>query len=600
MSIRPPLPLVSGLSVGEVPSLREASAPHAGTRGVRAPRPQPKRRNSTGHWHYALLGLLLSLTTAQATEAPPRLAVVIAVDQCRADYLERFRPWFVEGGFNRLLSGGTVFTNAHHRHAMTATAPGHSTILTGVHANVHGVIANEWFDFATGRQVSAVEDASAPLVGVPDSPVRLPGSAGDTDLTASPHFLQATTVGDQMKLRYGTQSRVIALANKDRGGIFLAGRLADAVYWMHAGCIVTSRYYRENLPPWVEAFNASNPINRRFGDTWDRLLPGEIYEQVQGADDAAGEQSRHGLGITFPRKIDGGRAALDSEFHNAYRIDPHGLEVLGELAKHAVVAEALGRHSAPDLLCLAFSQLDYAGHSFGPDSHEIMDSVLRLDRVLADFFTFLDRELGAERWMVVLTADHGVAPLPERVTALNRDITAGRIDWPVLTAQVEAALSVRFGAPSDGAVWTVRDSYGYRLIPATLAAKGVAALDARKTIKATLQESPQVAVVWTRDELLDGSLTAGDYLAEWRLSFNAVRSQDVVLSPKPYVVDRAPTGTNHGTPYEYDSHIPLVWYGASITSGVRIERVGTDAIAPTLATILGVPRPPESRANPLF
>jgi hypothetical protein len=600
MRIGPPLPLVSDLPVGGVPSPREASAAHAVTREVRAPRLQPTRRNSTGHWHYGLLGLLLSLTTAQATETPPKLAVVIAIDQCRADYLERFRPWFVKGGFNRLLSGGTVFTNAHHRHAMTATAPGHSTILTGVHANIHGVVANEWFDFAAGRQVSAVEDPSAPLVGVPDSPVRLPGSAGDADLTASPRFLLATTVGDQLKLRYGAQSRVIALANKDRGGIFLGGRLADAVYWMHAGRVVTSRYYRDNLPPWIEAFNATNPINRRFGDTWDRLLPREVYQQVQGADDAAGEQSRHGLGITFPRKIDGGRPAFDSEFHNAYRIDPHGLEVLGELAKRAVVAEALGRHPAPDLLCLAFSQLDYAGHSFGPDSHEIMDSVLRLDRVLADFFTFLDQELGAERWMVVLTADHGVAPLPERVTALNRGIPAGRIDWPALTAQVEAALSARFGAPSDGAVWTVRDSYGYRLIPATLVAKGVAASDARKMIKATLRESSQVAVVWTRDELLDGSLTAGDFLAEWRLSFNAARSQDVVLSPKPYVVDRAPTGTNHGTPYEYDSHIPLIWYGAGVTVGVQIERIGSDAIAPTLAGLLGVPRPPEVRAEPLF
>lgn len=529
--------------------------------------------------------------------AAPRLAVVIAIDQCRADYLERFQPWFVAGGFNRLLAGGAVYTDAHHRHAMTATAPGHSTLLTGVHANVHGVIANDWFDLAAGRMVSSVEDPAAPLVGAAATAVRMPGGAGDTDLTASPSRLLAATVGDQLKLRYGAEGRVIGLANKDRGGIFLSGRLADAVYWFHEGRVVTSRYYREALPAWVEAFNATNPINSRYGQTWDRLLPREIYEQVQGVDDAPGEQARHGLGTTFPRKVDGGRPALDAEFHNAYRLDPHGLEVLGHLAQRAIAAEQLGRHAAPDLLCLAFSQFDYCGHSFGPDSHEIMDSVLRLDRVLAELFTFLDAEVGAGGWTVVLTSDHGVAPLPERVAASGRGLPAGRIDWPALTREVEAALTASFG---PAAAWTVRDSYGYRLIPATLAARGVDAAAARRVVKATLLKSPQIAFAWTRDELLDGSITDGPYLAEWRRSFHAGRSQDVVCSPVPYFIDRSPTGSNHGTPYDYDSHIPLVWYGAGITPGRHVERIGSDAIAPTLAALLGVPRPPEARAEPLF
>lgn len=524
----------------------------------------------------------------------PRLAVVVAVDQMRADYLERFRPWFAEGGFRRLLEGGAVYADAHHRHAMTATAPGHATILTGVHANMHGVIANEWFDLTAGRWTGSVEDPAAPLVGAPPSLVRRPGAAGDSDLTASPRQLLAPTVGDQLKLRHGARSRVIGLANKDRGGIFLAGRLADAVYWFHQGRVVTSRHYSDSLPAWVGEFNATEPINARYGQTWDRLLPPEIYERVQGLDDAAGEQSRHGLGTTFPRRLDGGRPVLDEEFHNAYRVDPHGSEVLGRLAQRAISAEQLGRRSAPDLLCLAFSQLDYCGHSFGPDSHEIMDSVLRLDRVLAELFTFLDREVGAGNWTVVLTADHGVAPLPER-----REV-AGRLDWPRLNGEVEAALTAAFGAPPDGAAWTVRDSYGYRLIPATLSARGATSSAAQQVVKAALLRSPQVAIAWTRDELLGTTPAGGDYLAEWRLSFHAVRSPDVVLSPKRWFVDRSPTGTNHGTPYDYDTHIPLVWYGAGIKPGVRIERTGSDAIAPTLAALLGVSRPPEARATPLF
>jgi hypothetical protein len=208
--------------------------------------------------------------------------------------------------------------------------------------------------------------------------------------------------------------------------------------------------------------------------------------------------------------------------------------------------------------------------------------------------------VGAGRWTVVLTADHGVAPLPERVAAFNRDIPAGRIDWPELNRLVEGALSAAFGVPPDGALWTVRDSYGYRLVPATLVAGNVAASAAQMVVKAAVLRSRQVAFAWTRDELLGGTLSDGLYLAEWRLSFNPVRSQDVVLTPKPYIVDRVPTGSNHGTPYDFDSHIPLVWYGAGIKPVIRIERIGSDTIAPTLTTLLGVPRPPEARADSLF
>lgn len=523
----------------------------------------------------------------------PRLAVVIAVDQMRADYLARFRPWFVEGGFKRLWEGGAVYADTRHRHAMTATAPGHATLVTGVHADLHGIIANEWFDPAAGRVLNSVSDPASPLVGIPASNVRLPGGAGDLDVTASPARLLAATVGDQLKTVWGDDARVIGLANKERGGIFLGGRQADAVYWAHLGRIVTARHYRATLPAWVEAFNAEDPINVRFGQTWDRLLAPELYDRVQGPDDAPGEESRHGLGTTFPRRIDGGRAVLDGEFHNAYRLDPHGSEVLGRLAQRAVTAEQLGRRAAPDLLCLAFSQLDYCGHSFGPDSHEIMDSVLRLDRVLAEFLTFLDTEVGAGRWTVVLSADHGVAPLPERSGG-------SRLDWPTLNRSVEAALTAAFGAPAEAAAWALREGYGYRLIPATLAARGVSDSAARKVVKAALLASPQVAVVWTRDELLDPNLAEGESLAGWRLSFNAERGPDVVLSPRRFVVDRAPAGSNHGTPQDYDAHIPLLWYGAGITPGLNIERIGSDAVAPTLARLLGVPAPPAARAAPLF
>jgi hypothetical protein len=558
--------------------------------------------------HRWLLPLLLSTVAQAATELPdpapearPRLAVVISLDQFRADYLERFRPYFVADGFRRLLDHGVVFTEAHHRHALTATAAGHSTLLTGVSPQVHGIIANEWFDFSSGRTRRAIEDPDAPIVGGPPHTIRSPEGVLESEDNASPRRLLAETVGDQLKLRFGAQSRVISVANKDRAAILMGGHLADGAYWMVKDRFVTSRYYRADLPAWVAAFNAEDRVNRAWASTWDRLLEKSVYDAVQGPDDAPGEESRLGLGVTFPRKVDGGAASgPGAKFYEAFRLVPASTVLLGEFAQRAVVAEQLGQHAAPDLLCVGFSQTDYCGHSFGPDSHEIMDSVLRLDRVLADFFAFLDRQVGAGRYVVVLTSDHACCPLPERMQASGRSVTAGRLDWPALNRAVEVALTAAFGAPADGAAWAVRDSYGYRLVPEVLAARKVTAAAARRVIKETLLRSPQIEVAWTRDELLGTVGAAGPYLEAWRLSYHAERGWDVVCSPKPYIVDRTPAGTNHGTPYDYDNHVPLVWWGAGLQPAVRIERIGTDAIAPTLSALLGVPRPPQAQAERLF
>ncbi len=543
--------------------------------------------------------------TSAPTSTSPRLAVVISIDQMRADYLQRFRPWFAAGGFERLLSGGTSFTDCHYRCALTATAPGHATLLTGVHANIHGIVANEWYDFATSRSPGAVQDSAAPLVGAASpSSVRTPGGIVEAQLGvsgASPRKLLVTTVGDQLKLRHGARSRVVSVANKDRAAILLGGRLADSAYWIHEGRFVTSRYYRDTLPAWVDSFNATRPVESAFGSTWERLLDASIYDTVQGPDDAPGEESRLGLGITFPRRIDGGSKEITSKFYEAHRLAPASSELLGRFAQLAIVEEKLGRHDSPDLLCIGFSQIDYAGHSYGPDSHEIMDAMIRLDRVLADLFNALDREVGVGRYLVVLSADHAVSPLPERVQAFNRDVTAGRLDWPRINASIEAALTASFGPPVGNAPWTVRDAYGYHLVPATLAAQNVSHSAAAATLKATLLRDPQVATAWTRGELLAPATPVDEpHLLAWRLSFHRDRSPDVVFTPHPYVVDRSPFGTNHGTPYDYDNHVPLLWYGAGVPARTLSTRVAPDALAPTLSALLGVPAPPDAVAPRLF
>lgn len=532
------------------------------------------------------------------TVASPRLAVVIAIDQFRADYLVRFRPYFVAGGFKRLLEGGADYRNCFYRHATTITAPGHATILSGVHANIHGIIANDWLDRESWEIISSVEDRDSPLVGLP--PEYLLPTLHLPKAGRSPKNFLATTVGDQLKLRFGAASKVFTASNKDRSAILLGGKLADSAYWDESGAFVTSRYYRDALPAWVAAFNAGHRAEKAFGSTWERLLEPALYDAVQGPDDAPGESDEYGLTRVFPKKIDGGSAVLSPNFYSAFDNAPASSVMLGEFAQAAVREEKLGRHAATDLLCVSFSQIDIVGHSYGPDSHEVMDSILRLDRVIADLLKCIDREVGLKHCLVVVTADHGSTPLPERVQALRPSIPAGRIRVAEFDAAAKQALDAAFGAPLGEDYWCTRDGLGYHLRPSTLAAKNIRAEDAAQVLKTALLSLPSVAEVYTRAEILAAPPEGDSLLAAVRRSYYAPRDHDVGIVLKPYFINRTPAGTTHGMPYDYDQHVPQLWFGAGVTPGVHLERVGVDDLAPTLAAHLGIPRPPQAEGRQLF
>ena len=542
-----------------------------------------------------------SLTAAEVPSAPtssPRLAVVISIDQFRADYLVRFRPYFGEGGFKRLLEGGSDYRNCFYRHAITITAPGHATILSGVHANVHGITANDWVDRETWEATSNVEDQDSPLVGLPTElvyPALLTPKAG-----RSPKNFQANTVGDQLKIRFGGNSKVFAASNKDRSAILLGGKLADAAYWDENGAFVTSRYYRNDLPAWVAAFNAEHRSEKAYNSAWDRLLEPAVYDAVQGPDDAPGEAVETGLTRTFPKKITGGTPGISPQFYAALEKAPVTSVILGEFVQAAVREEKLGKHSATDLLCVSFSQIDSVGHSYGPDSHELMDAILRLDRVIADLLNCLDREVGLKNCIVVLTSDHGVSPLPERVQALRPSLPAGRINVAAFNATAQRALDANFGALAKDEYWFIREGLGYHFNPRTLAAKKIRPEDAGRVLQAALLTIPMVAQVYTRAEILAAPPEGDSILAAVRRSYYAPRDRDVVFLLRPYFFDRSPTGTTHGSHYEYDQHVPQLWFGAGVTSGVHLERVGVDDIAPTLAAQLGIPRPPQAQGRELF
>ncbi|MBI5771652.1 MAG: alkaline phosphatase family protein [Verrucomicrobia bacterium] len=546
---------------------------------------------------WTLLVVSLAPFALRAVEpAPPKLAVFIAVDQLRADYLVRFRPYFAEGGFKRLLEGGADFRNAHYRHAITHTGPGHALMLSGVYSNVHGIVGNEWIDRTTWESVNCVEDPGSPLVGI--NPAELgPTQAKAPQKTGrSPQNYLATTVSDVLKARYGEKCRVFAASGKDRGAILPGGHKADGAYWDENGRFVTSRYYRAELPAWVVAFNAEHPAAAHYGAVWDRLLAPEIYEKTQGPDAAPGELDGSGYTPVFPKKVTGGSAPNSHAFFVAYENSPFATVALGAFAERAVVEEKLGRHEGTDLLSVSFSQVDAIGHNYGPDSHEVMDSVLRLDRVLAALFATIDREVGLKNCVIVLTADHGVTPLPEH----DSGVPSGRVKVTDLDAAVKKALDAKFGALAKGETWFARDNATYHLRPAAIAARATTAEAAAETVKRALLAVPQMGHAFTRAELVAAPIEGDSVLAMARRSFNPERPRDVLFFMKPNFMTKVAPGTSHGAPYEDDTHVPLVFWGQGVPAGVRTERVGVESLAPTLAGLLGVSLPPVANGKKLF
>ncbi len=534
---------------------------------------------------------LLVMPSVFAVE-PPRLAVVITVDQMRADYLPRFSPHFGEGGFKRLLSGAD-YQNCHYRYSLTKTAAGHATILSGMHPDTHGIIANEWMDRTTFAWGNAVEDTDSPLVGLPPRAGRYANATFAAKAGRSPRNFLGTTVGDWLKARYGATAKVFGVADKDRSAILPAGKKPDGAYWTEEGIFVSSTYYHPQLPEWVATFNARRNGAQHRGQTWDRLREKALYDRVQGPDDAPGEEASAGLPATLPKKLDG-----MGDFYGAFDRTPWANELVADMAVHTLTTQQLGQDDVPDLLALGFSQPDSTGHAYGPDSHEIMDTYLRLDRTLAQFFTFLDATVGAGRWVAVLTADHGIPPLPERVLAERGPGSAGRISGRELDAHVRSALDAAFGALPEPLVWALRDNAGYHLQPGALAAKSLSADAVAAELVAVLRKHPHLAAAYTRAQL-----TATGPLDEWgemvRRTFFPARSPDVLFIEKPFFQVRS-LGTTHGTPHGYDTHVPLVWYGAGVSPGVHQEKVGMNDLAPTLAGLLGVELPPEAKGRKLF
>lgn len=520
--------------------------------------------------------------TASPAPARPRLVVFVAVDQMRSDYLDRFLPLY-GGGLKRFAEQGASFTNAYFRHACSETGPGHSVLLSGRSPRSSGVVGNAWYDRTLRKRVNVVDDPAVRVVG---------SSRGRT---ASPAYFDAFTVGDVLKTA-SPGSRVVGVSFKDRAAILPAGRRADGAYWYQStdGRFVTSSWYTDRAPGWLEAWNARRPIDAFASRAWERLLPDPAsYRRYAGEDAVEGEFDRKD--VVFPHAPRGAPPAI--EFYDNFRRTPFADEVLLELALEAMKGHDLGRDEATDVLTVSFSATDVIGHSFGPDSQEQMDNLLRLDRTIGRLLEAAEKRAGAGRVLFVLSADHGAMPLPEVLKA--RGVDARRADSAELYQPVEKALAERF--PGKTSLIADPDPMEFVLDREAIARQGLRFSDVEEAVRGALLSTGLVEAVYTQAELMGGRRPDDPFFDLHQRAFYAPRSGDLIARIKRHVyLGGYVGGTGHGSPHDYDRHVPLVFLGPGIRPGRRDAATGPEDIAWALGRLLGLDYPQQDAATDLL
>jgi len=542
---------------------------------------------------------------AQAPPKRPRLVLLIVVDQFRYDYLERFGDLFGPNGFKRLLRDGASWTQSNYDHMPTYTAPGHATMLTGAYPAETGIIGNDWLDRPSGKRITSVFDDSVKVLG------------GDpTETGASPKRLLSSTVGDELRLITNDRSKVIGISVKDRSAILPAGRHASAAYWFSwmSGNMVSSTYYFNQLPAWVTNFNNTHPADKYFGAKWDRLLPESEYVKRAGPDSPPWEAVGTASGDTnaFPHTITGGAKTSGRTFYTALDYSPFSNDLLLSFAQQAIVNEQLGQDDDPDVLTVSFSANDYVGHRYGPYSQEAMDMTLRVDQQIASLLDFVAARVGLANTLIAMTADHGVAPIPEHAAALG--MGGARINSADVVTAIHAAISARFNphgkSPDPTADYLAKDSTTNRdwflngniyFNYDALKRDGISVDEISQVIAAAALTVPGVARCFTRAQLLRGATSITDPI-ERRIvhGFHPARSGDVVIVAEPYKYLGDTITATHGSPYSYDTHVPMIVMGVGVTPGRYLEPASPADIAPTLSALLRITAPSSATGRVLL
>ncbi len=501
---------------------------------------------------------------ASAYNARPKLVVVIVIDQFRGDYLERYHDQFGDGGFRLFLERGAYFADCNYDYANTRTAPGHATLFTGSYTSGHGIIANEWWDSQRKKRVTSVEDDGTKFVGI-----NRDGAA------ASPHNLLSDTLGDELKLATGGKSRVFAISLKDRAAVLPAGFSGDAAYWIdpQSGDWITSTYYRSNLPQWVSNFNGGHRAEKFWNREWK---------------DSDGTV----LGSTAPRT---GKDGTQLGFYDVVGATPFANEYQLEFAKELVLYEKLGTGPTTDLLAISLSANDILGHRVGPDSPQMRSMALELDRQLAEFFSFLGHQIGMADVWIALSADHGIAPLPDLAKTLR--LPAANLDVKALREQINSLLSKKYSKKADYVLdldypmaWLNAESFS-----GTAGAKdeSVAEDDVGQAMKQT-----GWAGYFTKSQLARGEFPANEIGRRYAHSYSPEGGFYVIGVPALFQVG-VTTGTDHATPFSYDTHVPLAFYGLAFQTGIYRTHAEPVDLAVTLSSLLGINAPAKATGRVL-
>ena len=526
-----------------------------------------------------LLGVVFTLLgTTHTKPIKPRLVLFITVDQGRYEYFERFRPAF-KGGLKKLLDQGVVFTDAHQDHADTSTAPGHASLSTGLYPSHSGLIGNDWFDRESGEEMYSVEDSRSPILTSKESSSSHQSSSSSG---RSPRNMLATGLADWMK-EANPESKTLAIGGKDRSAIPMGGKSADGAYWydQRSGNWVTSRYYMNRYPEWVDGFHKRKIPDSYFGRAWEPLPASpETYAEL-----GIEELDRGVYHWQLPHPLGGASITPGRGFYQEFYGSPYMDWYLAEFAKAIIEGESLGADASPDFLALCFSSVDIVGHAYGPNSPEILDTFLRLDLALGDLFEYLDERIGMQNVAVALSADHGVMTLPEYLRIQDQESERFTTEDVLCFQGVEGRLDARFGEDE----WLLEGLYiNYE----ALGRNNLKREDVEHELARRLEQCSPVERVWTRTQLESGNVeNKGSYFERFLHSFHPERSADLMIQLKRNRSSRLFLGTTHGTPYEYDSHVPMVVMFPGISPKVVSERVNTVDFAPTLASLLGIPTP---------
>jgi hypothetical protein len=511
--------------------------------------------------HCLLLGVILATALpsfASAYNAHPKLVVVIVIDQFRGDYLERYRDQFGEGGFRLFLDHGANFTDCNYDYANTRTAPGHATLFTGAYSNGHGIVANEWWDPKKKKMVTSVEDDDAKLVGIAADQAK--DKAG-----ASAHNLLADTLGDELKLATQGQARVFTVSLKDRAAVLPGGFSADAAYWIDpkTGAWITSTYYRPDLPQWAREFNTSNRAAKYWDRNWESK--GEVLRST------AHRKSKDGSDAGFYEVVG------STPFANEYEL---------EFAKELVTYEKLGAGPATDLLAISLSPNDILGHQVGPDSPEMAAMALALDHDLADFFNFLGHRVGLVNIWIALSADHGISALPDAAKKLR--IPAANLDAPRIEAQINTALTAKL-SPGHSANYIKLDYPVAWLNQDAFATAHMKEHDAEAAVGEAMKQAG-LRDYYTKSQLAEGEVPANALGRKFLNSYSPEGGWYVMGVPEIYTVGSS-KGTDHASPYTYDTHVPLAFFGLPFRPGTYRTHAEPVDLAVTLASLLGINAP---------